>query len=97
VVRECFSRDRTLLAQSFERRRVQIIPLRGIAFVLPHIRNARCRLRAIKTSHVIPAHRIRGLVNCYWELMAMNTVGAGKDAAWQNKNHRWIRESPLAS
>ena len=35
VVRECFSRYRTLLAQSFERQRVQIIPLRGLAFVVP--------------------------------------------------------------
>ena len=52
----------------------------AFAFVLLHIRNASCRQRAIKirTSHVIPAQRIRGLVNCYWELMAMNTVGGPK-------------------
>jgi len=32
VVRECFSRYRTVSVQSFERQRDQIIPLRGLAF-----------------------------------------------------------------
>ena len=97
VVRECFSRNRTLGAQSFESRRVQIIPRRGICF-RPAAYSQR-KLSSARNKNKNVARDSRAAHPRTGKLL-LGTYGdehrwGAKDAAWQNKSRRWIKRHRL--
>src|SRR5215467_13324959 len=63
VVRECFSRDRTVLVQSFERQRGRIIPLRGLTSSCRSIRKSMLSSARNKSvAHDPPATQRTGIL-----------------------------------